>query len=225
MSSILGNGIYGYRDAARLIGIGENRVRAWFEGIEDHSAPVLESEYRNVSFHSKKISFFDLIETLVLARLREKKLSLQYLRKVRLALIEEFEGIPNPFCHKNILTDGKKVFIFIANQFDDDEILRELVSKQQAFPKILGPVLQKIDYDTESMLAKCWNIGDGVVVDPNRVFGTPVVEAAGIATSILYSAWKANECDIRAVAKWYGVSVTDVKRAIKFEKSVGGIAA
>lgn len=84
------------------------------------------------------------------------------------------------------------------------------------------PFLQQIVYDESTGLAKLWRIADGVVVDPARCFGKPIVEGPCIATRILASAYESNGRDILRVADWYEIDPQDVQRAVDFEARIAG---
>jgi len=223
MAAILGNGVYSFREAARLVGLNPSRVRAWFRGAAGASTPVMRTDYAQLARPGGLISFLDLVDTLVVGRLRQAGVPLQYLRKAHTALLAEFE-VRHPFCRKNLLTDGKRVFIHVANLLGEEH-LKELLSGQYAFPRILLGVLKKIDYDSTSLLARRWNVARGVVIDPRRHFGKPIVESVGIPTTVLAAAYLANDRDASVVADWYGVSEGDVSTGVAFEEQLDGAAA
>jgi uncharacterized protein (DUF433 family) len=222
-SDVLGRGVYTFWEAGRLIGIPSRKVRAWFCGRPSRPESVVHSDYRHYGFSSRVISFYDLIDTLVIARLREAGVSFQYLRRAHSALITEF-STPHPLCQKNLLTDGRKVFIHIADQLGEEQ-LRELITRQQAFPTVLLPTLNRVDYDPDSLLASRWNIGAGVVIDPFRQYGKPVVDSTGIPTSVLAAAYESNRRNAVAVADWYGVKPKHVMLSVEFEEALDKTAA
>ena len=216
---MMGNGVYSFSEAARLTGASCRCVRAWFSGEQRKDRSLIHSDYMPSSAPGGQISFHDLIDTLVVGQLRRAGLSLQYLRKVHAALLAEFE-VSHPFCWKKLLTDGKRVFINTADERGEEQ-LKELRSKQHAFPTILRPVLKRIDYDPTSLLARRWNIAQGVIIDPGRQRGKPVVESAGIPTAVLDAAYKANGNNAKTVAHWYGITREEVRLALAFERDIG----
>lgn len=149
---------------------------------------------------------------------------MQYLRKAREELVHEFDT-QHPFCHREILTDGRKVFIHVADELGEDEILKELISKQQAFPKVLLPLLAQVAYDRGSALARSWRIRPGIVIDPGRQYGKPIVSAAAIPTAVLAAAYYANARRTRIVADAYGIRPQHVRLAVGFEREFAGVAA
>jgi uncharacterized protein (DUF433 family) len=207
-----------------LTGVSYRRVRAWFCGEREQGQGLIQGDFGTAGLPGGLISFHDLIDTLVVGKLRERGLSLQYLRRVHAGLLREFE-VSHPFCWKRLLTDGKRVFVHVADELGHEEYLRELLSRQRAFCEVLLPVLESIDYDSRSLLARRWNIADGVIVDPCRQRGKPIIEAAGIPTAVIAAAFEANGQDVRTVAHWYGIADREVKRAVAFESGLGRSAA
>lgn len=221
-ATILGNGIYSFSEVARLTGLRVQRVRSWFLGVSHQARPLMEGDYQTVS-SSHALSFLDLIDTLVVGQLRELGVPMYYLRRLRHELIDEF-GTCHPFSKKNLLTDGRRAFIHLLDELGEEQ-LREALSHQHAFPEVLLPYLKQMEYDPRSLFAKCWHIADGIVVDPKRQYGKPIVIRGGIPTAILATAYEANSQDLEVVADWYGVSPVEVDRAVGFENRLNGHAA
>ena len=178
---------------------------------------VFTSDYQSIS-EEYAISFLDLIELFVAGQLREHGVSLQSLRKVRGQLKKDLRT-NHPFCRREVLSDGKRVFVLGLDLEGRREMI-DVLNRQRVFAEILLPFLKRIDYDAISKLARKWSIADGVVIDPQRCLGKPIVEEIGIKTSILDSAFKANGNDAELVADWYGVLPSHVKAAVDFERSL-----
>ena len=98
-----------------------------------------------------------------------------------------------------------------------EEEIYDALSKQKAFPQIILPFLRRIDYDQILALAKRWHIADGVVVDPGKSFGKPVLERLGIPTYVVAAEYAANGRNADRVADWYGLSADEVLAAVRFE--------
>ncbi len=212
MANLLGKGLYSFQEAARLTGLKHGRVREWFR-----RKPVFVSDIAAVD-GDFAISFYDLVDVFVAGQLRQHGVSLQTVRKVYDRLKDDLKT-DHPFCHKQLLTDGKRVFLHFADE-TGEERLAEVLSQQGAFASIILPFLKRIDYDKLRLLARRWRITDDVVIDPEICFGAPVVEAAGVPTSILAAALRANKQNAAVVARWYGVKPQDVLAAANFEASL-----
>jgi uncharacterized protein (DUF433 family)/DNA-binding transcriptional MerR regulator len=214
MTHMLGRGVYSFSEAARLTGLNQSRLREWFR-----RRPVFQSDFQPVG-RDLAISFYDLIDVFVAGSLRNHGVSMQTLRKVYERLRIDLHA-DHPFCRKELLTDGKQVFSLEHDAKGEAELV-ELLSKQGVFTRIIRPFLKTIDYDHFKLLAQRWHIATGVVVDPQICFGAPIVEAAGVPTSILWRAYEANERNEVLVANWHGVKPADVLVAATFES---GLAA
>lgn len=216
MATILGNGVYDYREAALLTGLMPARVREWFRDRTAGSkrSPVFQGDYQPVD-GSRAISFLDLVDVFVAGQLREHGVSLQTVRKVYDRLGREMQT-PHPFCRRELLSDGKVVFTHGMDERGQQE-LKEVLTRQKVFPEIILPFLKKIDYDEISRLAERWHIERLVVIDPRICFGKPVVEPVSIPTAVLANAFRANDRDAELVAGWYNVHADHVLAAVEFE--------
>jgi uncharacterized protein (DUF433 family) len=214
----LGHGIYTFSEAGRLTGLSRRRVRSWFEDRNLSGKPhgrghVFQSDYGSHGV----ISFLDLIEVLVAGHMRELGISLIAVRKAYAAL-RRYLNTQHPFSHQDLLTDGRKLFIYLEQESQNRAELLEIVSQQHAIPQVLMPYLQRVDYDRVSRLARQWNIADDIVVDPARSMGKPIVRASAMPTAVLAAAYCANGQDAERVADWYGVAPVDVEAAVRFEE-------
>jgi uncharacterized protein (DUF433 family) len=219
MSAMLGMGVYGLPEAARLTGLKPPRVREWFYGrpCEQARKPVFRSDYQSVG-EDRAISFYDLIELFVAGQLREHGVSLQNLRRVYEQLQKGLRT-KHPFCRREILTKHGQVFTLGLDERGRQEVI-EVLTQQRVFPEILLPFLKRIDYDEATEMARRWCIADMVVIDPAISLGKPIIEGVGIATAILAAAYRANRQDVDLVADWFNVHPKHVTAAVEFERSM-----
>lgn len=222
-TTILGRGIYDYSEAGRLIGERGHRIAAWFRGRSSGRGPVLHGDYREELPGHPAISFLDLVEASVVSKLRDHGVSLIGIREAYRVLAKDHET-SHPFSHKGLYTDGKRVFLRIADESGDEQLV-DVLARQQLFSKIILPYLKFIDYCEDTKLAARWHIQKGVVLDPEYRFGKPIVESCTLPTSLLVAAYDANGRDIDAVADWYGVTGKDVELAVAFEDGLRQRAA
>jgi uncharacterized protein (DUF433 family) len=215
---ILGRGVYGLAEAAKLTRLRPARVRDWFGPHDENRAgrALFESDYPSVG-DDRAISFLDLVEVYIAGRLREANppVSLQHIRKVHHKLFLD-TGQEHPFCTREIYHGGGKIF---TRSFDDNTSgsVIEPLTDQYYINEVIVPFLQKIEYDQITNLAKLWHIAEGVVVDPARCFGKPIVSAVGIATRVLAVAYEANGRDAGRIADWYEIDPVHVQAAVRFE--------
>jgi uncharacterized protein (DUF433 family) len=116
------------------------------------------------------------------------------------------------------------VFLHVAEELGE-EVLAEILSGQQAFPAVLLPYLTRVDYASDSLLAERWHIAEGVVIDPDRLYGKPILTDWGVATAVLEAAFRANGCSVEAVADWYALPSSAVEQAVMFERALRRDAA
>jgi uncharacterized protein (DUF433 family) len=213
---VLGEGMYILAEVARLTRMHPNRVKSWFKPHVDGSGygPIFASDYEAVG-SDYAVSFFDLIDVLIAGQFRDHhKVPMRVVRRAHKLLSKQL-GTKHPFCHSKLYTDGESIFLYTANELNE-ATLREVVSQQQFFLHIREK-LSEIEYCDKTEMARRWNIGTGVVVDPAVCMGKPVVARTGVATHIIANQFYANRKDSALVADLYGISETDVANAVKFE--------
>jgi uncharacterized protein (DUF433 family) len=208
-------GSYGIPEAARLAQVKQRTVRGWItDSPADRKGFLRANDFPSVS-DRHALSFLDLIDLLVVGRFRDAGVSLQTVRRVYALLAERLQS-PHPFCHRQLLTDGRSIFMSTVNQAGDRR-LEEVLTGQHAMPKVLLPYLRQIEYAPDSQTAARWHIADGVVLDPERAFGKPVIASEGTTTYVLAQAYRANGQDVDLVADLYNVAPVAVKQAVAFE--------
>lgn len=218
---MIGNGVYGIAEAAKLTGLKPVRLGRWFKGRADHPdvRPFLKSDYPSKD-GKLVISFRDMVDAFVASQLYQHGVRVPTLRKVYQNLQARFDD-KHGFCHEELKTDGNTVFLHSLDA-PDREALVDLLNNQHVMPKVLLPFLRSLDFDPISKLAIRWRIADGVLVDPGVNFGKPVATGAGVSTHVLYRAWLANHKSVETVSGWYDVDAAAVRAAVKFEQ---GLAA
>jgi len=214
---LIGHGSYSLKEAARLARLKPARVREWFTARPTTAlGAVFESDFKDQT-SQPLISFLDLIDVFIAGQLREQGIPLQRLRRVYKTLQQDY-GVEHPFGRRELLTDGKKVFIAGLDSRGRKEVV-DVLTRQKAFPRIILPFLRKLEYDKSSRLARRWKIHTGVVLNPEICFGKPIIEECGIPTYILAKAVSVNGNDVRAVASWYRVTPRQVRNAVAFESA------
>lgn len=214
---MLGQGIYTVAEVSKLTDLRPNRVRSWFKQRPDGSGsgPVFESDYQPAD-GDYAVSFHDLIDVLVAGAFRDQfQVQMHVIRRAH-SLLQERLDTRHPFCHNDLYTDGKEIFLCAANDLNE-EVLSEVVSRQQFFPHIKER-LHHIDYNEITKLARRWKIAKGVVIDPLISMGKPTVENSGVTTYVIANQYEANSRNAALVADLYGVSQRDVANAVAFER-------
>lgn len=99
-----------------------------------------------------------------------------------------------------------------------NEQLLEVLTGQKAMPEILKPYLKQIEYAHDTQTAVRWNIAPGIVLDPRRAFGKPIVADEGTTTFVLARAFRANGENVDLVADLFDVAPEAVRKAVAFER-------
>lgn len=213
---MLGQGVYTVAEVSRLTDLHPSRVRSWFKQRADRSGsgPIFRSDYQPVD-GDYAVSFFDLIDVLIAGAFRDQfHVSMRVVRRTH-SLLKGQLGVEHPFCHSDLYTDGKRIFLSAANKLNE-QTLSEVISRQQFFLHIKEK-LHHIDYNEITKLAHRWRIADGVVVDPSICMGKPTIANTGITTYVIANQYHANDDNTGLTADLYGISEKDVANAVTFE--------
>lgn len=221
---LIGVGIYGVAEAARLSRVSSSCIRRWLRGYsyrtavgQRAAAPVFNKAMGLID-GEMALSFLDLIEVRIVNSLRAQKISWKLIRMAERHARDVLK-VDHPFATKTFKTDGRSIFADLRKSHGERPLI-DLADNQLAFRKIIEPHLKDIDFDEESHAARWWPISSGrrVLLDPQRSFGQPIVRE-GVPTSVLARAAK-REQSVETVAKWFEVQVRAVRDAIQFERNL-----
>lgn len=215
MKTLIGIGTYGIPEASRLARVHPRTASRWMRGSGSTKRGRIFRPDLPVVGNRHALSFLDLIDLLVVGRFREEGVSFQSVRRVYDRLSATL-NTTHPFGHSRLLTDGRTIFTETLDQLGDEH-LEEVLSGQKAMPDVLRPYLKQIVYSPDTNKAARWNIADGIVIDPDRAFGKPIVAEEGTTTFVLAHAYWANDRNVDLVSDLYDVSTEAVIRAVEFE--------
>ncbi len=215
MKTLVGTGSYGIPEAACFARVTVRTATRWITG----SGAAQQGRFFKTDLpavgHRHALSFLDLIDLLVVGRFREAGVSFQTVRYVFAVLSFRLETA-HPFSHNRLLTDGRTIFMETLDQIGDKH-LEEAISGRKDMPEILKPYLKQIDYADDTQTAARWNIAPGIVLDPLRSFGKPIVASEGTTTFVLARSYRANAGNVDLVADLFDVSPDAVRQAVAFE--------
>ena len=233
-----GTGIYSIQEASRLIGVPGRDIRRWLFGYhylktpgKTNSrvdlAPLWVSELANEDFDEDVLSFRDLLELRFIREFTLHGVSMQVIRRC-LKNATDLYGVSHPMTLPRFKTDGKTIYAEALHEEAKENSLVDLKSRQSVFKDIIRPSLYAgIVYDADRKHASKWypdasrNRRSPIVIDPERQFGTPIIEKTGTPTSVIHASYLAEGAspDARAVtARVYDVALRDVDIAIRFEE-------
>jgi uncharacterized protein (DUF433 family) len=216
---LVGIGLYTPAEAERLIRVPAQKIARWLRGhkignkwYEPLWKPQIDIEDEGVF-----LGFRDLIEIRVAHAFMDYGVSAVRVRRAIEVARRDF-GLDHPLSTTRFKTDGRTIFLEIAEEEGRDPRLLELFSKQYAFKQIIAASLKDLDFDDRVVPSRWWPRGrsKGIVVDPNRAFGRPVEATTGIPTAILANAAQA-EGSVEQAAKVWSVAPAAIRAAVEFE--------
>lgn len=225
--SLLGLGIYFPAEGARFLRVPAPSLRRWAQGYTywapDHSlkfssGPVTRPDLPVIRGH-RALSFLELMELRVVAKLRRKGLSLQHIRSSA-QLARRILETPHPFASRRIFTDRNRILAYLDRppaEFAMIELHRRTYHQLIAGP-LLEPLLEDLDFDQQSGVAqRWWPLGKGspVVLDPGICFGAPTIAGTRVRTEILAGMAKAES--VPASSRAFDVPIAAVRAAVEFE--------
>ena len=221
--TFLGVGIYTVRQAARLTNIHSARIRRWVKGysyvsrgVSYSSAPVFTLQLPELD-GTIALGFLDLVELRFINAFREAGVSWPVIRMTYTKAVELI-GTDHPFCTRRFQTDGRTILAEIQSD-TGDKVLLNLTTDQYELEKVVGPYLYRGLIFGEEKVTQWWPLGEdrSIVIDPERMFGQPIIASAGVSTAVLARAVRV-EGSVRIVARWYDVTEDSVRDAVEFER-------
>ena len=219
---LVGIGIYTVPEASRLTGIPVSKIRRWLAGYhyrshddEHRSAPLWTPEVPK--FGSKvEFSFRDLMELRFVNLFLERGSSLQAIRRA-IEKAVEYIGVERPLSTQRFRTDGRTIFLEIAEETGED-VLFDLKRDQYAFHRMVAPSFRDIEFE-KGLPARWWpdTEAKGIVLDPRRSFGKPIVARHGVPTAALAGAYKVRR-SFKLVGIDYDLPEKAVRDAVAFEE-------
>ena len=219
MSDILGHGIYSIGEAARYTGISPRTLYSWFR---DPRRNVFVSDYVDDT-QLEAISFYDLIDCLVVADLRHFRISMQHIRQVKSIFSQRF-ATPHPFCHKGFFIDvSKRRILDTIKDSDGSRFLVDAITGQGEIEKAIEPHLRKIDYSNTTKLARLWRIYTGIEINPEVRFGKPVIAGTNLTSKIIAMQYYAYDRNAGHVSEMHNIKRAQVLNAVRFEVLKGTV--
>jgi len=222
---LIGRGVYSVREAHRLTGVPMRRIRRWtrgyhfpYRGGQRFSPPIVATEIPD-DLSVTAVDFAALLEVRFLNAFREYGVGWRAIR-IASQRAAEMLGLRHPFSSKRFSTDGRTILgAFVTDT--GDEVLLDLVKNQYELPRIIARYLHgHVDFDGQDEPTRWWPMSKSrrIVVDPQRAFGTPIVDLEGVPTRVLANAVQVED-SIEVVAELFEVDPISVAEAVEFELS------
>lgn len=214
--SIIGEGIYTPREAARLIGATPQDVLRWTRG-SGATDPIWKAHYQFLD-DTTEVSFLDLIELRVVRQLRSLGASLQAVRYA-ISVAQDKFGIDRPLSAIEFQIDGPELLMDAIERDGELVSLSKKRPGQKVFKKIVAQSVSGLEFDGPQ--AARWRpvVAKHVVIDPKRSFGDPIIDEIGVSTSVFYKEWMVRP-SIKYIASIYEVKEVLVRDAIHYEEGL-----
>jgi uncharacterized protein (DUF433 family)/DNA-binding transcriptional MerR regulator len=221
----LGVGLYTIPEAAVLLRVTPRRLRGWASGYTFRRAgeslrsePIFRRDLQGLT-EEEILTFADLIELRLIGMFRREGVRLSYIRDVAEWASKHFQ-MAHPFAIRQFHTDGRRIFVEQEAKPRGPRILAEARSSQLVMDGPARLYFRQLEYE-DDWVSRFWPLGKegGVVLDPKRCFGKPIIARAGVPTLTLYQTVLA-ERSIERTAKWYDVRPSEVRAAVRYEKSL-----
>jgi len=217
-------GIYTVPEASKLTGVSKDRIRRWLRGYRSHLrkkrySALWKSQLPEID-NKMALGFLDLIEVMFVGAFLDRGVSWPMIHRVREKAAKLYPEVSHPFCTKQFVTDGQRIFSQVHRETGESSLL-EIATDQHAFAEITRPFLKQLEFKGGTTLERWWPLGVDrqIVVDPKKNFGQPTISREGIATQVLSESVQANS-SVEEVARWYEVSPESVRDAVEYERSL-----
>lgn len=222
---------YSRADVARTLDVPTSTVSNWIRGYRypvrgdvRSAGPLIVPPKRD----HRWLSFVNLVEAHTIAAFRASGVSMQRIRPA-LAYLAEHLGYEHPLASRNFLTDGAELFFRFLKAEGQDELVALLnLSRggQVVFDEVVGRYLRRVDWAADEYAAVLWPAGrdEGVVIDPRRGFGRPIVARRGVRVEEVLARLDAGESR-ESVATDFGLEQHEVRSAERFGARIARRAA
>lgn len=222
---LLGIGLYTPIEAARLLNISSGKITRWLRGhtIKGKTYDPLWKPQIDLKDDKVYLGFRDLLEMRTAHAFMDVGVSAIAIRKA-ISEAQKYVNDERPLSTTKFKTDGLSIFLEIASETDDPQLL-DVFKKQYTFKRIIDASLKDVEFDGIAPV-KWWPRSKHrkIVLDPERSFGQPIEIESGVPTAILNAAAKVEGSEEKAARLWL-VTPKAIRRAVEFEESLHAKAA
>ena len=221
--------VYQMNEAARLLELPDKTLRRWIDG-DRRFDKVIEPLIRPTSTGSTDVTWGEFVEAGLLAQYRVRRLPLDKLRPLISDLREEL-GTLYPLAQGSPLySDGGELLWKVQKRRGIDEGLFLVVNTasngyQLALSEVATHFASRVEFEPPRVgVVTKWYPGKlngkRIVLDPRVAFGLPTI--LGVRTEVIAEFAAAGETmqTIQGFYAGYGLTVSDIEEAIRFERSL-----
>jgi uncharacterized protein (DUF433 family) len=217
---------YPASEAARILNLSVNTVRAWCFGQNYRSAAGAAKRFRPViqpaDMKGHLLSFANLCELHVLSAIRRHhKISLPKVRD-SVEYVRSQLGADRPLIDRQFRTNGIDLFVEHASH-----LLNVAKQGQEALRGDFELALARIERDRSGAPIRLFpfsrtSVSDtdqpkAIVIDPRLSFGRPVLSSIAVRTDVIVGRFRAGD-SMTEMAKDYGVDEKEIEEALRFEQ-------
>lgn len=215
--------LYSLTEAAQYLNVPRSTLKTWADGYERFPrgrrvtgarlVTALEAQQRGYP----RLPFIGFAEAYVLNAFRSAGVPLQRIRASLDALINEVG--PHALASQKLSTDGVEVLWDAARSSGEIEGVERLLvvprSGQVVFTEVVEGFLRSINFDQgyAGRIHLRQYEGVDVVMDPQRGYGHPIFERAGVEVENVLGRVKAGE-PIEVTARDFGLEVPELRAAL-----------
>ncbi len=218
---LIGVGLYTPAEAGWLVQVKPGKISRWLRGHEAHGKfyEALWHPQVDLGEDGLFLGFRDLMEIRVANAFIKQGLSPQRVRRA-IEVAQEIVGDERPLSTTRFRTDGRTIFLQIAQENDEIHLI-DILQKQYVFKGIIEKSLINTEFDITGAPSRWWPLGrsHSVVIDPERSFGRPIEAETSVPVEVLAAAAEA-EGSPEAAARAWDVPVRAVSRAIAFQAAM-----
>lgn len=211
----IGHGIYTVAEIAALLRLPYGKVYRWMNNYWDGElAETYNLQYSWNITGSRAVSFHTFVELYTLMRFTEAGVKPSTVLKAHKELAAYYET-PFPFAHKEVLdrisSDGRRIYLL------QGESIITLDGRKQFNLGLIREFFVKLEFDDQHLASRYWPLGrgKGIVVDPQRKFGRPVILSKNITPEQLYDHYRAGD-PLNYIAEVYQIPLSEVEDAIAY---------
>jgi uncharacterized protein (DUF433 family) len=220
-----GREYYSRADVGRLLDVPVSTVGHWIRGYRYPAGDRVRFADPLIvpPGGGRWLSFANLIEAHTLAAFRASGVTMQKIRPALSHLAREL-GVDHPLASRHLLTDGAELFFrYIRTENQNELVVLLNVSRggQVVFDEVVERYLRRVDWAADDYAERLWPAGrdEGVVIDPRRGFGQPIIARRGVRVEDVVHRLLAGESRA-TVADDFGLEPAEVEAAERFRSRV-----
>lgn len=228
-SNYLGIGIYTYSDASRILRISTQKLHKWadgyrysYKGTIRNKPPLFGRTYPELA-EQHFLTFTDLVQLYLVNKFRQERISMQVIRSTA-DRVAHMLNTDHPFASMKFHTDGKRIIGEIRDASPDGfprNYLEDLSRAQIVMETVRPFLIDQLDYTSDGIARQFWPFGknSGIVIDPKRCYGAPILSNCSVPTLPIYQMFVAGD-PIDTIADVYKIDSIEVELAIRYEQAL-----